>query len=381
MNFDLTDEQSTAVEQFRRFVQRAVTPKIRDHKDGPLSKPLAHELLKLVIPYGVGAGWVPAEGGGMGLDFLSSGLLYEELSKVSPDLHGICQTTEGVMLKLHQAASPEIKDRYLSRLLAGDLIACSAISEPGAGSDVRSLRASAERRGDYYYLKGEKIWISNAAIADIALVVVRTGEKELSLLLLDRKEHGYETREIEKLGLTGWSFGQILLDDVKVPVGNLIGAPGQGMQLTMAGFERARCFISLMALGIAAASLEKAMEYAKTRRQFGKLIGEFQLVQDLIAESATLLDASRLLVYRCLSHLNRPGKHNLEASMAKSFATEAAHHITSNSLQVFGALGLTREAGMERYFRDTRMLTIPDGTTQINRLVIGRELLGLNAII
>jgi alkylation response protein AidB-like acyl-CoA dehydrogenase len=380
MNFDLTEEQSTAIEQFRRFLERSVGPKVREHKEGPLPKGLAHELLKLVIPYGVGAGWVPEDGGGMGLDFLTSALLYEELSKVSPDLHGIGQTTEGVMLKLHQAATPEIKDRYLPRLLSGELIGCSAISEPGAGSDVRSLRASAERRGDFYHLKGEKLWTSNAAIGDLVLVVVRTDENELSLLLVDREEHGYETREIEKLGLHGWSLGQIFLDGVKVPVGNMIGAPGQGMRLTMAGFERARCFISIMSLGIAARALAQAMEYAKTREQFGKPIGEFQLVQDLIAESATLLDASRLLVYRCLSHLNRPGKHNLEASMAKSFATESALRITSNSLQVFGALGLTRESGMERHFRDTRMLTIPDGTTQVNRLVIGRELLGLNAI-
>ena len=381
MNFDKTEEQSAAIDQWRRFLRRDVEPKIKAHGEkGPIPKPLAHELLKAMIPFGVGSGWVPEEGGGTGMDFLTSGLLYEELSQISPDMHGILQTTEGVGHKLFHNGSEEMKERYLAKLMTGDLIACSAISEPSAGSDVRNLRASAERVGDYYHLKGEKLWTSNTAIADIALVVVRTGEKELSLLLLDRKEHKFETREVEKLGLTGWSLGQIFLDGVKVPVSNMIGQPGEGMRLSMGGFERARCYISLMALGIAAAALNQAIEYSKTRTQFGKVIGQYQLVQDLLAESATLLDASRLLVYRCLSHLNSPGKHNLEASMAKSFATESAFKIASNAVQVFGAMGLTKEAGVERHFRNARMLMIPDGTTQINRLVIGRELTGLNAI-
>jgi acyl-CoA dehydrogenase len=382
MNFDKTEEQSAAIDQWRKFIRREVEPKIRAHKEnGPIPKALARELLQKMIPFGVGSGWVPEAGGGTGMDFLTSGLLYEELSQISPDMHGILQTTEGVGHKLFHAGSEEMKARYLTKLMAGEIIACSAISEPGAGSDVRNLRASAERVGDYYHLKGEKIWTSNTAIADIALVVVRTGEKELSLLLLDREEHKFETREVEKLGLTGWSLGQIFLDGVKVPVSNMIGAPGEGMRLSMGGFERARCFISLMGLGIAAAALEQAIEYSKVRTQFGKAIGQYQLVQDMLAESATLLDASRLLVYRCLSHLHLPGKHNLEASMAKSFATESAFKITSNAIQVFGAMGLTREAGVERHFRNARMLMIPDGTTQINRLVIGRELTGMNAIV
>jgi alkylation response protein AidB-like acyl-CoA dehydrogenase len=382
MNFDKTEEQSAAIDQWRKFIRREVEPKIRAHKEnGPIPKALARELLQKMIPFGVGSGWVPEAGGGTGMDFLTSGLLYEELSQISPDMHGILQTTEGVGHKLFHAGSEEMKARYLTKLMAGEIIACSAISEPGAGSDVRNLRASAERVGDYYHLKGEKIWTSNTAIADIALVVVRTGEKELSLLLLDREEHKFETREVEKLGLTGWSLGQIFLDGVKVPVSNMIGAPGEGMRLSMGGFERARCFISLMGLGIAAAALEQAIEYSKVRTQFGKAIGQYQLVQDMLAESATLLDASRLLVYRCLSHLHLPGKHNLEASMAKSFATESAFKVTSNAIQVFGAMGLTREAGVERHFRNARMLMIPDGTTQINRLVIGRELTGMNAIV
>ena len=382
MNFDKTEEQSAAIDQWRRFLRRDVEPKIKAHNDKePIPKALAHELLKAMIPFGVGSGWVPEEGGGTGMDFLTSGLLYEELSQISPDMHGVLQTTEGVGHKLFHNGSEDMKERYLTKLMSGDLIACSAISEPNAGSDVRNLRASAERVGDYYHLKGEKLWTSNTAIADIALVVVRTGEKELSLLLLDRKEHKFETREVEKLGLTGWSLGQIFLDGVKVPASNMIGKPGEGMRLSMGGFERARCYISLMGLGIAAAALNQAIEYSKTRTQFGKVIGQYQLVQDLLAESATLLDASRLLVYRCLSHLNLPGKHNLEAAMAKSFATESAFKIASNAVQVFGAMGLTKEAGVERHFRNARMLMIPDGTTQINRLVIGRELTGLNAIV
>jgi alkylation response protein AidB-like acyl-CoA dehydrogenase len=379
VDFDLTDEQQAILETWNKFLDREIRPSWGPTAgDVHISPEQAKGLLQRTIPFGVGAGWTPEEGGGAGLDFLTSGLMYEALSKVSPDLHGIAQTTEGVAHKLFHAGSPALKEKYLGRMMRGEIIACSAISEPGSGSDVRSLTATAERDGDHFVLKGEKLWTSNITIADIALVVVRTGERELSLLLLDREEHGYEVREVEKLGLSGWSFGQLLLDGVRVPVENVVGNLGDGLRLSMGGFERARCFISLMAIGIGAAALESAVDYSKSRVQFGRPIAEYQLVQDLLAESATLLDASRLLVYRCLSHLGRGG-NNLEASMAKSFTTESVQRVTSNAVQVFGAMGLTKESGIERHFRNARMLTIPDGTTQINRLVIGRELTGISA--
>ena len=158
MDFELTPDQVLALDQWRGFLKRDIAPMLRTFTgDGPIPKGLAHQALRAMIPYGVGAGWVPEEGGGAGLDFLTSGLMYEELSRISPDMHGILQTTEGVAHKIYHAGSDEMKQQYLGRLLSGEIIACSAISEPEAGSDVRAIRAKAERVGDYFHLSGEKI--------------------------------------------------------------------------------------------------------------------------------------------------------------------------------------------------------------------------------
>jgi alkylation response protein AidB-like acyl-CoA dehydrogenase len=379
MDFAPSEEQRIAVESWRRFLERDVAPRLRGLGDEAFPKAEAHELLRLIMRYGVGNGWMPEEEGGAGLDFLSSGLLFEELSRWSPDLAGLAWVAEGAALKVQQAGSPELKARYLPGLVSGELIGCSAISEPGVGSDARSVRTTAVREGTGWRINGEKLWTSNAAVADVVVLLARTGPEELTLFLLDRREHRFEVREIPKLGLNGWSMGQIVLDDLRVGDEHLLGAVGRGMAETMKGFERSRCFVSTLALGIAQAALDGAVTYAKERQQFGKPIGAHQLVQAMLAQMATDLDAARLLVYRALWKMSRGERCEMEASMAKSFATEAAQRIASQAIQVHGAFGLTREFPVERHFRNARMLTIPDGTTQINQLIIGRRLTGFNA--
>lgn len=380
MDFDLTEEQSLALDAWERLIDRDIRPKVASHHDTIIPKELAHELLALTGEYGVGSGWVPESEGGLGLDFVTSGLLYEALARVSPDLAGLAFVNEGAALKIQRLGTPAQKEKYLQKLISGELIGCSAISEPGAGSDVPGMTARADADGTAYRLHGEKQWISNASITDLAVVVVRTGESEFSNFLLDREKHGFETREVEKLGLNGWSLGQIYLSGVTVTDEDRLGLPGEGLRESMKGFERSRCFISIVALGIARAAIDDAVAYAKERKTFGKPIAGHQLVQDMIAEMATLHEASRLLVYKGLTLLDKGGKHNREAAIAKSFTTEAAQRISSLAVQVLGAAGIAREFGVERHYRNARMLTIPDGTTQINRLVIGREMLGISAI-
>lgn len=380
MNFDVTEEQAMALDAWERLLERDIRPVVEPYRDSIIPKKVAHELLALTGEYGVGSGWVPEADGGLGLSFVTSGLLYEALARVSPDLAGLAFVNEGAALKLQRLGSRAQKDRYLARLIAGEIIGCSAISEPGAGSDVPGMAARAETEGDGYRLFGEKQWISNAAITDLAVCVVRTGDSEFSMFLLDRDVHGFQTREVEKLGLNGWSLGQIFLDGVTVSEDDRLGPAGEGLRESMKGFERSRCFISLLALGIARAAIDDAVAYSKDRKAFGKPIAGHQLVQDMIAEMATLHEASRLLVYKGLSLIDKGGKHNREAAIAKSFATEAAQRITSLAIQVLGAAGIAREFGVERHFRNARMLTIPDGTTQINRLIIGRDILGVSAI-
>jgi alkylation response protein AidB-like acyl-CoA dehydrogenase len=379
MDFALSDEQRLALDAWRRVIERDVAPVMAQYRDKVIDKQAAHALLKIAGQYGVGCGWVGEDDGGLGLDYLTSGMLFEELSRVSPDLAGVAFVAEGAALKLARSGSPELKARYLPRLLSGDLIGCSAISEPGIGSSVREMRTRAVRDGKNFRITGEKMWTSNATIADIVIVVARTGESEFTSFLVDREQHGFETAEIDKLGLNGWPLGQIVFNDVVVPEENMLGTLGSGLRETMKGFERSRCFVSTLALGIAQASLDDALRYAGERHSFGKPIAGHQLVQGLLAQMVTDLDASRLLVYRALWMMAQGTRCEQEAAIAKSFATEAALRVASNAIQIHGAFGISREFPVERHFRNARMLTIPDGTTQINQLVIGRKLTGINA--
>jgi alkylation response protein AidB-like acyl-CoA dehydrogenase len=379
LDFSLTEEQRLAIDGWRRHLEHHVAPITKTFLDEAFPKDVAHRLLRLTVPFGVGNGWIPEADGGAGLDFLTSGLLFEELSRVSPDLGGVAWVTEGAALKIQSAGLPALKERYLPGLVSGDLIGCSATSEPEAGSSVREIRTTAKRDGKNYRITGEKLWTSNATIADFALVVARTDQQQYTMFLVDRKEHGFDAKEISKLGLNGWSMGQLVFDDVLVPEENIIGGIGGGLRETMKGFERSRCFVSTLALGIAQSALDASIAYSLQRKQFGKLIAGHQLIQGILAEMVTELEASRLLVYRALWLLSSGTRCELEAAIAKSFATEAAQRITSKAIQIHGAFGLTREFPVERYFRNARLLTIPDGTTQINQLIIGRKLTGIDA--
>ena len=379
MDFELAEEQRLAVDSWRGVLEQEIRPIVDEYLDRAIPKDVTHRLLRIGVEYGMCCAEVPEADGGLGLDFLTSGLISEELSRVSPDLAGTGYLTQGVALKIARGGTPEMKQRYLPGLLSGELIGSSAVTEPDAGSHVRAIKTRAVRDGGNYRITGEKMFSSNIAVSDLALILARTREDEFTIFLVDRAEHGYETREIPKLGLAGWSLGQVVLDDVVVPAGNAVGGIGGGLRETMNGFERSRCFVSTLALGIAQAALDDSISYAKQRTSFGKPIGGHQLIQAMIAEMATDLDAARLLVYRGLKLLNHGKPFPIEASMCKSFATEAALRIANNAIQVHGAYGVTREFPVERHFRNARMLTIPDGTTQINQLIIGRNLLGLSA--
>ncbi|MFO1301224.1 MAG: acyl-CoA dehydrogenase family protein [Burkholderiaceae bacterium] len=379
MIFEASEEQRLAIDGLRRFVEREVAPVAASHRDCVFPKRTAHELLSALCEHGVGSGWVSESGGGLGIGYLASGLLYEELSRVSPDAAGMAYVHEGAAMKLYRGGSPALRERYLPGLISGELIGCSAVTEPGGGSGVRAMKTRAVRDGAGYLVNGEKTFISNAPIADVIMLTARTGPQEFTMFLVDPHEHRIETKEIAKLGLKSWSLGQIHFSDTWIAEEYVVGEVGAGLRETMRGFERARIFIALLALGIAQAALDASVRYAQEREQFGRPIGAHQLVQELVADMATELHAARLLVYRGLALLDQGVKCNLEAAMAKVFATEAAVRIASKAIQVHGAYGLTSEYPLERHFRDARMLTVPDGTTQINQLVIGREILGLDA--
>lgn len=379
MDFDLTDVQVMTLDGWDKCITKEILPLI-DHKiDEPFSKKLAHELIEIMNPFGVGSGWVPESLNGIGVDFLTSGLMFEKLSQASPDAAGLAWVAEGAALKIANNGSESIRNQYLPRIINGEIFGCSAISEPGIGSSVREMRTTAKKDGKYFRISGEKMWVSNASVADFMIVLALTAEQEFSMFLVDKEQHGYEVQEIGKLGLNKWSMGQVLFDNIVVPEENLLGTIGSGLRETMKGFDRSRCFVSTLALGIARTALDESIQYSKERTQFGKPIAGHQLIQGLLAEMATDFSAAQLLVYKALSIMSQGKRCELEAAIAKSFATEAALRIASKAIQIHGAFGLTKEFTLERHFRNARMLTIPDGTTQINQLIIGRKLTGIDA--
>jgi alkylation response protein AidB-like acyl-CoA dehydrogenase len=381
MDFELLEEQTMAIDSLRRCVETEILPLVDGKTDAAFAPDLAHEIMRKLNPYGIGAGWLPEDGGGMGLDYVTSGLLYMELSRLLPDAAGLAYVSEGAAMKIYRQGSAEQKERYLPGMAEGRLIGCGAVTEPGTGSNVRQLRTRAERHGSGWRLNGEKMFISNATVADVATVLARTGENEFTIFLLDRSEHAFQSREIEKLGMNGWSFGSIVMEDVYVDDAFRLGETGRALKEAMSGFERARAWVAVIAAGVARRALDDAIAYACERDQFGVPIASHQLVQGLLSDMACETEAIELMTCKSLAALDKGGRADLPTSMAKAYCAEAAIRVASKGIQVHGAYGVTREYPMERHLRNARMLTIPDGTTQINQLIVGRELTGISAFL
>jgi alkylation response protein AidB-like acyl-CoA dehydrogenase len=244
------------------------------------------------------------------------------------------------------------------------------------------IKARARRDGDDYILNGEKTWISNGAYSDLLICTVRTSDdprRGLSHFVLDRTEHPYEVREIHKIASNGQSTAQIFLTDLRVPAANMIGREGDALKNTLATFERSRVFVAAQGLGIARRALDEAVSYAKVRKQHGKAIAGHQLIAAMLAEMATNVDAARLLTYRAASMIEAGVPAEMEAAMAKYFACEAAVTIARQAVQIHGGNGLTKEFLVERLVREAIIVPIPEGTTQIQQLIIGRALTGVGA--
>jgi alkylation response protein AidB-like acyl-CoA dehydrogenase len=379
-----TEEQQAAVDGLRRFlndkVDKVFSKEYRDN--GLVPKEKMRDLVQELTQFGMVSGVVSEAHGGTGIDFLTLTMLFEEVAACALDISTVVLLNTFGAKMIAELAPAHIRERYLPGLVSGDLFCSLAFSEPDVGSNVMEIKARARRDGDDYILNGEKTWISNGSYSDLLICTVRTGDdprRGLSHFVLDRKDHPYEVREIHKIASNGQSTAQIFLTDVRVPAANMIGKEGDALRNTLAVFERSRVFVAAQGVGIGRRALEEAISYAKVRKQHGKVIAGHQLIAAMLAEMATSVDAARMLTYRAASMIDAGVPAEMEAAMAKYFACEAAVTVARQAVQIHGGNGLTKEFLVERLAREAIIVPIPEGTTQIQQLIIGRALTGVNA--
>lgn len=388
MDFQLTEQQKLLQKSARELMEREIIPIADeyDRKYRPLSREIVVKLLQKLAPLGYVSGLVPEKYGGAGLDFLSYAVLLEELARA----YGALALVENAhhipgVLTLYMDGSEEQKRKYLPPAIAMDLICCYAITEPDAGSGARDIQTSAILSGNEYVINGTKVWITNGTVADIALVVVvmsrNKGAKTFSRFIVDKRHSPFTARDLPKLGFCSCPTAEISFEDCRVPKGNMLGELGRGYEATMLMFQMPRASLAMMGVGLAQAAIDASVKYARERKQFGKLIGSFQIVQEMIVDMVIETEAARLLTYKVYDLINQGISCFKESSMAKAFAPEVAVRVTSKAIEIHGAYGLSEEYPLERYFRDARTLTIPDGTTEIQKLVVGREVLGIKAFV
>lgn len=380
MLIEPTPDEAAMASSFQRLLDRHVAPLAAELGETPPSKEQATTLLRRMAEFGVGGLFTPLEHGGQGASNVMTGRLIEAFCRVDGGLGGLVSIQDGTVGLFARLACPALREKYLPRLLAGELSICMAITEPGVGSNPRDVQTRATPEGDAVRLSGEKVWISNADISDLAIIVCKLdGAPGLALVLVDRAECGYSTSNFHKLGLNRWPTGGIVLTDVRVPKQNVLSAAGAGLELTLRAFERARCFVGIISLGIAQAAFERAVDYAKQRVQWGKPIGAHQSIQIKIAEMALDLDAARLLVYRGLALLDQGARCDTQTAMAKLYASEMGVRVTHKAVEVMGAYGISEDDPMPGLFRDARVMIVPDGTSDIQRLLIAKNITGLSA--
>lgn len=378
MGFIKTEEQQLAVDGLRRYLDDQLEPKLREFGDD-IPQEYLLEAYKSLVAFGLIIAPHPEEYGGMGLDWTTHLILFEEVVYSSLDLAmPFVINVVGADL-LIQNATEAIKQKYLPGLLAGDLHMSMGISEPDVGSDVAAVKTRAVRDGDHWVINGEKTWISNAEFSDFFVCTCKTGEGELTHILIDREEHGYEVRGIPKMAINSQSTAQVFLTDVRVPVENAIGEIGQGLKNTLVIFERARCHMAVWGFGLARRAMDEAIKYSQDRIQHGKPIAGHQLIADKLATMATEIDAARLLTHRASALIDAGMRCDKECSMAKWYGTEVGVKATRDALQIHGANGVTKEFIIERLVREALIGPIPDGTTEIQKLIIARCLTGIQA--
>jgi alkylation response protein AidB-like acyl-CoA dehydrogenase len=381
MDFSLTPEQELIRASAREFCEREIVPHSRDWDR-------AEELDRGLVPKLAAAGYLGAtiaeEYGGMGLDTVSYCLLMEELGRADSSVRGIVSVNLGLVGKtIAKWGADEQKREWLPQLASGDALGCYALTEPGSGSDPASLVTRAERDGDDWVLNGAKLFITLGSWAGVALVFARSGgegARGLTCFLVATDTAGFSASPIKgKLGLRAQDTAEVFLADVRVPDSSRLGAEGDGFKVAMSALDNGRISLAAGCVGITQGCLDTCVGYAGERRQFGKPISSFQLVQELLADMSVELEAARLLTWRAALLADSGQRHTLESSVAKYYASEVSVRAANAAVQVHGGYGYVDEYPVGKYLRDARVTTLYEGTSQIQKLIIGRALTGESA--
>ncbi|AYG83821.1 Acyl-CoA dehydrogenase [Streptomyces hundungensis] len=382
MNLELSEEQTAARRLAEEFVAREITPHV---VEWDRSENVDKSIVKKLGALGFLGLTIDEEYGGSGGDHLAYCLVTEELGRGDSSVRGIVSVSLGLVTKtIASWGDEEQKRAWLPRLTSGDAIGCFGLTEPGTGSDAGNLTTKAVRDGDAYVINGAKMFITNGTWADVVLLFARTndtpGHRGVSAFLVPTDTPGLTRRTIHgKLGLRGQATAELVLDDVRVPAGALLGPEGKGFSIAMSALAKGRMSVAAGCVGIAQAALDAAVGYAREREQFGKPIAHYQLVQELISDISVDVDAARLLTWRVADLIDRGEEFATAASKAKLFASEAAVRAANNALQVFGGYGYIDEYPVGKLLRDARVMTLYEGTSQIQKLIIGRAETGISA--
>jgi alkylation response protein AidB-like acyl-CoA dehydrogenase len=384
MDFELSDEQRLIKSTAREFTDREIVERSRENAR---NHHFDLEIVKKLAEQGYLGAIVPQQYGGAGLDYMSYGLVVEEIGRGDSAVRTVISVqTSLVCSAILKWGTEEQKTRYLPKLCSGEWLGCFGLTEPDTGSDAANQRTRATKTDAGWLINGAKMWISMGDYARLALVFAQTdpalGHKGIGCFLVDTDQAGFKPQPIEhKMGLHASDTASIALEDVEVAEDGLLGQIGDGFRVAMSALDSGRYSVAAGCVGICQGCVEESVSYAKEREQFGRPIASFQLIQAMIADMVLKTEASRMLVYRAgwLKDKGRP--NTLETSVAKLHATEAAVECANTAIQVHGGAGYVDDHPVERYFRDVRVTTLYEGTSQIQKLIIGRAMTGINALV
>jgi glutaryl-CoA dehydrogenase (non-decarboxylating) len=377
MNFELSEELIAVRDLAREFAEKEIAPTAaKDDKEHNFRK----ELLLKMGELGFFGSVIPEKYGGSGLGFLAMALITEEVARVHSAVRVAINMQIGPALALLQFGNEEQKKKWIPPLLRGESVGCFAITEPDAGSDVSAIRTTATKKNGGYVINGTKLWISNAPVADGGLIYAYTDKSQkhrgLSAFYATFDQPGLTRRALETLGAHASPIGELTFENFQLSTDNLLGKEGDGFKVCMWQLNQTRLNCAAGALGVARAAREAAVNYCNQREQFGQKIGQYQMNQELIAQMVVQEEAARLLVYRAAWLADRGRPNNLETSIAKYTAAEAAAHATDAAMKILGAYGYSTEFPVERYYRDAKSYQIVEGSSNIQKMIIAQDALG-----